>query len=735
VLPQPVWAQSQQAPILVKDIAVEGNRRVQEAVILGRVQSTVGAPFNPDRLSEDLRAIYALGFFDDVRMRVEDFEGGLKVTFIVVERPFIRDVQFAGNKKLETSALQEKADLKLGSVYNPVEVEKAATRLREHYEGEGYFEATVTPTQQKFPDGDVRITFKIEERRRMTIEKIVISGTKGLMRKELKNVMATQERQYYILRGTVQRQKLEEDIERIVQLYNDHGYIQARVESHGITVDKQKARVTIHIAVVEGPQFHVKSVTITGNHTLPLEEIRRQMQLKSGDVFSRGKLHDSADAIRKLYGSIGRASADVTALIDQDLEARTVAIKIEISEGPDVYVERINITGNERSQEKILRREIPFAEGDLFTSSKLDRAKQRLTNLGYFESVKTSTAPGSDKSKILVNIDVVEKPTGMFSLGGGLSSAQGLIGTVDLTQNNFLGRGWQASVRFRGGQFGTMGIVSFTEPWLFDQPLSAGFDLFDTQTVFTDYNYGSLGGDVRFSHPFLDYARWYLTYRLTRDTISHLQGLFDADPLLSSLRGTLVTSAISPSVTRDTRDNIFTPSKGNFSSLGVDFAGLGGDAKFVKVSAATSQFWPIWYNHIVAGHLEAARIIAYDNTQVPLFERFYEGGPNSLRSFPFRHLSPIDQFGDKTGGTTMVLGNFEYIIPLPFNLRLAGFVDVGNVYGFGTKVDLTNLRYGIGPGIRWVSPFGPIRVDYGINPDPRSGEKPGALQFSVGSPF
>lgn len=732
-MPPSAWAQSQQAPIPIREIAVEGNRRVQEAVILGRVQSTVGSPFIPARLADDLRAIYALGFFDDVQMKAEDFEGGVRITFVVVERPFVRDVEFAGNKKVDTSTLQEKADLKLGAVYNPVEAEKAKERIKDHYEEEGYFEVKVTSKTEKFADGDVKVAFEIAEGRRITIDKVVIKGNKGLTDKQIKSVMATQERQYFILRGTVQRQRLDEDVERILQLYNDHGYIQARVESHDLVVDRDKARVTVNVSVVEGPQFKVKSLDITGPGVLPMEEVRRQVLLKPGDVFSRSQLRASVERISRLYSTIGRASADILPQVSQNVEEQTVAVRLEINEGPEVFVERINISGNSRSQEKILRREIPFGEGDLFTTSKLDRAKQRLSNLGFFETVRASTAPGSDKTKIIVNIDVVEKPTGMFSIGGGFSSVDNLIGTLDLSQRNFLGRGWEVAARFRGGAKGTQGMLSFTEPWLFDQPLSAGFDLFDTRRIFSDYTFESLGGDVRFSHPFLDYARWYLSYRLTQDTISDLQG--EALVSLAPERGTRVTSMISGSLARDTRDNIFTPSKGNFATIGSDVAGLGGDSKFVKFSGSMSHFVPIWFEHILAGRLEAGYIFGYDGEQVPLFERFYLGGPNSIRSFKFRSISPIDRNGVKTGGTSDVLGSLEYIVPLPFNFRLAGFLDAGNVYGFGTDFDPTDLREAIGLGVRWVSPFGPIRVDYGFNPDPRSGEKVGAFSFSVGSPF
>jgi outer membrane protein insertion porin family len=732
-VPWAARAQSPQPPIIVREIAIEGNRRVQEAVIRGRIQTTVGSEFVPARLGEDLRAIFGLGFFDDVQLKVDSFEGGVKVTFVVTERPFVRDVEIVGNKKIAASTLQEKIELKLGSVYNPVEVQKARERAKDYYEEEGYFEVRITTETSRFGDGDVRVTFRIVEGRRITIDAIVIQGNVGLSAKQIKGVMATRERQYFILRGTVQRQKLEEDVERILQLYADHGYVQARVDSHDVAVDRDRARATITIVVVEGPQFKVGTVAITGVEAVPLSEIQRQVLLKPGDVFSRDKLRRSVDSIARLYSSIGRASVDVAPQVAQNTEARVVNVTLDINEGPDVFVERINISGNSRSQEKVLRREIPFAEGDLFTITKLDRARQRLNNLGFFETVRVSTAPGSDRSRIVVTIEVVEKPTGQFSIGGGFSSVDNLIGTIDLSERNFLGRGWEVSLKFRGGANVLLGSLSFTEPWLFDRPLAAGFDVYDTRRNFDEYDYETLGGDVRLSHPFLDYARWFLTYRLSRDTISDLKG--EAAISLADEEGTKVTSAIAGVLSRDTRDNVFNPTKGNFSTLGVDLAGLGGDTRFVKFSGTLAHFFPIWFDHIVATRLEGGHVFGYGDKEVPLFERYFGGGPNSIRSFKFRNLSPVDATGVRTGGTSLALGSVEYIIPLPFNLRLVGFMDVGNVYGFATPFDLTDLREAVGGGIRWNSPFGPIKVDYGINVDRRRGEDFGAFQFSVGSTF
>ncbi|PYM11861.1 MAG: hypothetical protein DMD81_25770, partial [Candidatus Rokuibacteriota bacterium] len=323
------------APVLVKELVVEGTRRVQEAVVLGAVQTKIGAPFNPTFLTQDVRAIFALGFFDDVQMRVDDFEGGVKVTFVVTERPFIRDIDFVGNKRVATSALQEKIDLRLGAVYNPVDVQTGREKLMEQYEEEGYFEAQITPSVEKFADGDVRITFTIDEGRRMTIDRVVFLGNKGLTDKQLKAPLATQERQFYILRGTVQRQKLEEDVERILQTYSDHGYTQARVESHDVKVDRERARVTIEFVVTEGPQYRVGEVKVSGVTLLPESEVRRLIKLKTGDVFARTKIRESMQGITALYSTIGRASADVVPKTDQSPGTQTMDVVFEITEGPE----------------------------------------------------------------------------------------------------------------------------------------------------------------------------------------------------------------------------------------------------------------------------------------------------------------------------------------------------------------------------------------------------------------
>ncbi|HUM15905.1 MAG TPA: outer membrane protein assembly factor BamA [Candidatus Nitrosotalea sp.] len=724
--------------ILVKEIAVQGNRRIQEAVILGRVSAKIGSPFVANRTAEDIRAIFALGFFDDVQVKVEDFEGGVKLTYVVAERPFIRDIVFAGNNKQDSSTLQEKIDLKLGSVYNPVEVNRASDKLKDFYEQEGYFEVGITPEVEKLADGDVTITFRIAEGRRISIEQITVEGAQGLTPKEIKRVMETQEREFFVLRGTVQRQRLDEDVDRIVQLYNDNGYVQARVEKSEINVDRENARATIRVVVVEGPQFKVGGVDVTGNSVLPQEEIRKRIELKTGDVFARSKLRESVKGITDLYSAIGRASADVNPNTTQDIPGRVINVVFEIVEGPETYVERINISGNTRSEEKILRREIPMAEGDLFTSQKLARAKQKLTNLNYFDKVEAKTVPGASKDKVIVNIEVTEKPTGLFSIGGGFSSQDGVLGTLDLSQRNFLGKGWEVFLRLRGGAKTQTGTIGFTEPWLFDRPLTAGFDLFNNRRILPDYTVNSLGGDIRLGHPFGDYSRWNTVYRVSQDKISDVNQ--NGSPELLSQEGTHLTSLIGLNLSRDTRDSVFDPTRGSTQVIGFDFAGVGFGQQFIRTVLTTTYFQPLpWWNNVLSFRLMAGYSVGWSSDPVPLFERFYLGGSNSLRQFKSLQVSPKDSSGTRIGGNSEFLTSVEYHIPLFFGLKLAIFSDIGQVWGpdlsIGTSIDFSDLRYGMGAGLRWTSPFGPIRVDYGIKLDQKKGESFGVFNFSAGSAF
>jgi outer membrane protein insertion porin family len=719
----------------VRDIVVEGNRRIQSQTILNRVQTKIGDPFAPVALRDDARAIAGLGFFDDVQIRTEEFEGGVRVVFVVVERPLLREVSFEGNSEVKTEDLREKAAIRVGVLYNPVEVQRAQEAIREKYEDEGFFGAQITPRTERTPEGDLRVVFRIEEGPKLHIDRIVIEGNKALSAGQIKDVMQTRERLYWIFPfSTVQRRVFEDDIERILQLYGDHGYIQARVESHEIVPDLERKKVTLRIRVVEGPQFQTGTITITGNEILSTEEIRRLLKLQEGGVFNRGALRNSVRAIVDRYSELGRARAEVEPRTVNDLANLKVDVTIPIVEGGPVYVERINISGNTKSSEKVLRRELRVVEGELFTFQKLVRSRQRLFNLGYFDEVNVTTEQGTTPDRIVVNISVKERATGMFSIGAGYSSVDSLFATVDVSQRNLFGRGQEAFLRFRIGSQSRLGLIGFTEPYLFDIPLRAGFDIYDREREYDDFTEERLGGDLRASYPLTEFLTISGLYRLEEVTVSNVAETASQD--LKDQEGTFLNSVLESVLSRDTRDNIFEPTRGSRNSLEFSYAGLGGDTKYYKFVAETSWFVPLpVFNLVWAVRGLFGMVEGYGGEEVPIFERFFLGGPTTLRGQGTREVAPRDAAGELIGGDKELLFSTELLIPVIPRFRLALFFDAGNAYGFGTDFDPTNLRLGAGAGVRFFSPLGPLRLDVGYNLDREPGEKEFQVYFTVGSPF
>jgi outer membrane protein insertion porin family len=735
-------ARAQQAPPTeprpipsVRDIAVEGNRRIQAPAILNRVTTKIGDPLAPAALRDDVRSIFALGFFDDVQVRTEEFEGGVRVIFVVVERPLLREVSFEGNAELKTEELREKATIRVGVLYNPVEVQKAEEAIRQKYEDEGFFGVQISPRTERTPEGDLRVVFRIEEGPKLHIDRIVIEGNKALTASQIKDVMQTRERLYWIFPfSTVQRRVFDDDVDRILQLYADHGFIQARVESTEIVPDLARKKVTLRVRVVEGPQFRTGTITITGNEILSTEEIRKLLKLQEGAVFNRGALRTGARAIADRYSELGRARADVDPRTVNDLANLKVDVTIPIVEGGLVYVERINISGNTKSSEKVLRRELRVAEGELFTFQKLVRSRQRLFNLGYFDEVNVNTEQGSTPDKMVVNIDVKERATGIFSIGAGYSSIDSLFATLDVSQRNLFGRGQEVFLRFRIGSKSRLGLLGFTEPYLFDIPLKAGFDIYDREREYDDFTEERLGGDLRTSYPLTEFVTLSGVYRLEEVTISNVSTTASQD--LKKEEGKKLNSVVEFTLARDTRDNIFEPSKGSRHSVEFTFAGLGGDTQFYKVIAETAWFVPLpVFNLVWAVRGLYGMAEGWGGQEVPIFERFFLGGATTLRGQRTRSVSPRDAAGERIGGDKELLFSTELLIPVIPRFRLALFFDAGNAYGFGTDFEPTDLRLGAGVGVRFFSPLGPLRLDLGYNLDKQPGEKSFQVHFTVGSPF
>jgi len=729
-------AGAQQAPApLVRDIGVEGNRRIQSPVILNRVVTKIGDTFSPTGIREDVRNIFNLGFFDDVQVRVEEFEGGVRLIFVVTERPLVREVGFEGNDELKTEELRERAAIRVGVLYNPVEVQRATDAIRLRYEDEGFFGVEITPRTERTPEGDLRVVFRVVEGKKMYIDRIEIEGNEAIPDKKIKSSILTQERIFFILPfSKVSRKVFEEDAERVINLYADNGYIQARVESQEIVPDFQRNKLTLRMRVVEGAQFRVGTVTFRGNEILTNEQIQSLILLKEGDIFNRSLLRNTIRNIADRYSEIGRARADVAPATETDTRALTVNVTITIREGPEVYVERINIRGNTKSSEKVLRRELRVVEGELFTNQKLVRSRQRLFNLGYFDEVNISTEPGSTPERIVINIDVRERATGLFSVGAGYSNLDNVFATIDITQRNLFGRGQEVYARFRIGSESRLGQIGFTEPYLFDIPLRAGFDVYDREREYPDFTEERLGGDLRASYPLQEYVTVSGIYRLESVDISDVAE--DASDDLKQELGNKLNSVIEFALSRDTRDNFFEPTTGSRSVIDLSFAGLGGDTRFYRVVAEHGHFFPLpIFNWIFAARGVVGYSHGWGGEEVPIFERFFLGGGSTLRGQGTREVGPKDENGAVIGGTSEILASVELLIPVFPRFRLVFFFDVGNAYGFGDDFDPTDVRMGAGAGFRFFSPLGPLRLEVGYNLDREAGEDSYQIHFAVGSPF
>jgi outer membrane protein insertion porin family len=719
----------------VRDITVAGNRRIQAAVVLNRVQTRIGDPFSPAAIRDDVRAVFALGYFEDVQVRVEEFEGGVRVIFVVVERPLLREVSFEGNREVSSDDLREKGGLRVGVVYNPVEVQRSEEAIREKYEEEAFFGVAITPRTERTPEGDLRVVFRIEEGRKLYIDRIVIEGNQSLTARQIKGAMATQERFLWVLPfSKVQRKVFEDDADRILQLYADHGFIQARIESHEILPDLERGKIVLRTRLVEGPQFRVGTVTIQGNETLPEAEIRRLLLFKEGDVFGRSRLRRSLLDVADRYSEIGRPRAEITPTTETDAQTQRISIALTIREGGEVYVERINISGNVKTSEKVLRRELRLVEGELFTRQRLVRSRQRLFNLGYFEEVTITESPGSTPDRTVVNVAVKERATGLFSIGAGYSSADGLFGTIDIRETNLFGRGYDGRLAFRLGSETQLAILSFTDPYFLDTQLRAGFDVYSSEREYDDFTEERLGGDLRVRYPLAEYLAVGATYRLEEVTVKDVAATASED--LKKEEGTRLNSVIEFGLARDTRDNPFEPTRGSRNSVDVFFAGLGGDTQYYKVVGESAWYFPLPILDWVLGVRGLAGYArGWGGEDLPIFERFFLGGANTLRGFRTRSVGPKDAQGNVIGGDSEILFSAELLIPVIARFRLAVFADAGNAYGYGTDFDPTDLRYDFGVGVRIFSPLGPLRLDVGFNPEPRNGEKSYQLNFTVGAPF
>ncbi len=733
----------------VKGTEVRGNKKIDTFAILAKIKTKENQFLNQQQLREDLKAIYQMGFFEDVQVSTEAVEGGIKVIFTVHEKPFLVEIQFSGNKEIDIQDLKDKITLKDQNFVDPQQIKENGEKLREYYEQEGYFEARVTPVLKTVEADKVGLTFFIREGPQAKIKSLRFEGRRALSAGELKKAIET--RRYFWLTswltntGIYKKEILEQDVERIKELYLDHGYLQVQVGIPRVVLSQNKKWFDINFPIVEGEQFRVRSVQFSGHSLFSADQLKPILHLKEGEVLKRSLLHDDVRAVTDEYGTKGYLFTQVFPRLNPDPSSRTVDVVLEVREQGPVVVRRVNILGNDKTRDKVIRREIRVDEQEVIDTQSLRRSFQRLNNLNFFESVEI--VPQEVKPNwVDLQVRVKEKPTGTFSIGGGYSSVDNLVGLVEVTQGNLFGRGQLLRGRLETGKRRTTYNLTFREPYLLDYPVAGTVDLFDQERNFDSYKEGRRGGGLVFSKEFnelmsgsVGYTRENLKiFDTPRDSVT---GLCSAAPLICNqeLLGRTSTSSVSMSLARDTRDFFFDPRRGSRNVISYEHAGtfLGGTNEYYKVILDSSRHFPLWFDTVFSVHGRLGYAQGLRGKEVPQGERFFVGGINSVRGFKFGRAGPI-QAGDVIGGNKQLVFNAEYVFPLVTEAKMKGlvFFDVGRGFDNTERIRLSGLRFGAGFGMRLLLPIGPIRVEWGKNLDPKPGEESGfVFEFSIGTLF
>ncbi|MDD5558488.1 outer membrane protein assembly factor BamA [Candidatus Methylomirabilis sp.] len=732
----------------VKQLDIKGSRKIDEATIRFKLKTRVGEPFSLEKIREDVKTVYRLGFYDDVAVDAEVFEGGLKITFILTEKPTIREVKIRGNKQIGTEKIKEKLTLAEGGVFNPQAVTANAEKVRLFYEEEGYYQAKVLPQVDKTPEGDIAIAYEIKEGEKFEISTIRILGAKGLSEEEIKLRMATRELLLFFFFGTLKRDELQRDLDRIKAFYLDNGYLDIKVGEPEIRAIEAKQKLEISVRVEEGPRYRVGELRVTGHTVFSTEEVLKPLQIARQGIFSREILQRDILTLTDRYSERGYLFADIAPTINTDRENHIVDVGLEISEGKQAFLERIEISGNTKTRDKVVRREIPLNEGDLYNSRLLARGRQNLNNLGYFEDVKIETRRGTVEDRVDIDVMVKEKPTGSFSIGGGFSSIDGILGSGSITQDNFLGLGQRISLSGQLGARATRLALSFFDPHILDTETSLDFSLFNQRLLFNEqigFDQDTKGGSIAFGRRLYKELFGTLGYRWESDRIFNL--IANAPTLIQRQKGTSTTGRVSLGLALNLTDNRLDPTRGFNGAATVQIAGtfLGGENKFNRFNLDLGYYHPMVWK--LVGHIRGNLIVAepYGGKSLPVQERIYLGGTTTVRGFQTFRLSPKETVinpvtgtttEERTGGNKALYFNNEVMFPIyePLGLKGLLFFDAGNVWKEGESLSL-DLRPTAGGGVRVATPFGLVRVEWGLNLDKKPGESSSAVHLTVGSTF
>jgi len=739
----------------IDDVQIAGNRRVERSAIFSVISIKPGSTATDADIDQDVRALYKLGRFENVFADLEQRGAGFLLTYRLEERPLVRKFTIEGNKELKLEKLQPLVTLKTPGIYNPKDLRDSVEAIKKAYRDEGYYAAQVEAKVDVNADNEATVKFVVTENEKVLIKEINFEGNTVFTADELRKVMESKEKwwlSWLTGRGAYNEDLIQNDLEIIADQYYNKGYVQVRVKQPSITLTDDNRYMNLLIEIDEGEQFRVGELNVRGDLIEPADDILKLVKLKPGDVFSRELLRKGVFAVNVLYADQGYAYVNVSPLTRLRPAEKLINLMLEIEKGVKVNIERIEIKGNTKTRDKVIRREMDMVEGDLYNASKIKSSRSKINNLGFFDEVNVTTAKGSDESKMDVDVQVKERPTGTFSIGFGYSSVDGFIGQGSISQDNFLGRALRLNLAGTFGGKSTTYQVGILDPYFLDSKVSLGFDVYKTDREYTEFSKKTTGGDLKFGYPFSYKTRLFLIYRYEE------KELYNVDPFASRYikdqEGKSTLSSIFASISWNTFDYRPDPTSGYRSELSVEYAGLGGTENFAKYIADHRHFFPFKWGTYFSVHGQIGYAQKTGGDDIPIDERFYLGGINSLRGFNSREVGPrvkvqsslVNADGtvssvyeddyEYIGGDKEAYFNFEYYFPLIKEMGLKGlvFFDTGNAWGEDQDF-FESMRYSVGTGIRWFSPMGPLRLEWGYNLDPLDGEKNSQFEFSLGKFF
>lgn len=733
------FAQSQGAT----EIRVEGAQRIEADTVRSYVPIRTGQRITTQAMDEALKKLFATGLFADVIVRRE----GSAVVVRVVENPIINRIAFEGNKRISNEILQDEVKLRPRIVYTRTRVQNDVQRLIDVYRRNGRFAASVEPKVIQLPQNRVDLVFEIKEGPVTEIRRISFVGNKKFDDGDLRSVVRTKESVWYRFLSaddTYDPDRLTFDRELLRRFYLSKGYADFRVISAVAELAPNREGFFITFTIEEGERYKFGKIDVAATlRDLSSDQLKGHIKVKKGDWYDADAVENVVSSLTDVVGTLGYAFVDIRPQVKRLKKDRVIDITFRVREGPRVFVERIDITGNVRTIDPVIRREMTLVEGDAFNASKMRRARKRIRNLGFFERVDVKNVPGSKPDKTVLQVKVRERSTGEISFGAGFSSSVGLLGDIGIRERNLLGRGQDLLLKTTIAAESSQIDLQFTEPYFLDRKLAAGVDLFRTTRDLQDessFERKSLGAGLRLGFEYSDTLRQRLRYRVSREEVTNVSST--ASLAVQEQQGAAVNSELSQILTYDSRDDRFLPTKGFVTRFNTDLAGLGGSVKYLRTNLKATQYYALT-DKVIASIGGSAGYIVGLGEDVRIVDRFFLGGP-SLRGFAVAGAGPRDEAtDDAVGGKLMYTGSAQLTFPIglpnEFGIKGRVFSDIGSLSNsestLATITDDKSLRAAAGFGISWRSPFGPLVIDFSKALLKKDFDKTEVIRFDFGARF